>query len=282
VNNTVDPERRGPDFVIIGAMKSGTTSLFRWLNHHTGSDLCPIKETHYFSRNWNKGLPWYLDLFRDVDPEKVTGEASPSYSHPDNCEAVAERLHQTFPDVKILYVVRHPIDRMRSEFRHEVQRGREKREFDVALQSQDRPYWRRSRYWSCIEPFVERFDRQQIMVPRFEDMVADSGETWYAILEHLGLENERRHEVEANRTTGKAGFRGLTKVMYSMGFGRAERLVPPSVRKALRPLFFTESKKYFELASTCKRPVPAAIEAKIWEDIARLEGWMGRDRIWDR
>lgn len=273
---------RGPDFVIIGAMKSGTTSLFRWLNSHSECDLCQIKETHFFSRNWHRGLPWYLDLFRQVEATRMTGEASPSYTHPDNCEAVADRLYNTFPNAKIIYLVRDPIGRMRSEFRHEVQRDRESREFDVALESEDRPYWRRSMYWSCLQPFTSRFDRERVKVIRFEDLVSEENDTWFDVLDYLGLAREERQEIKINKTSGKAGFRGLTRVMYSSGFGRIGGKMPASIRKTLRPLFFTESDDYFKLVNTCRRSVPAGVEAQVWEDIEKLEQWSGGGQLWER
>ncbi len=218
------PAKTGPDFVIIGAMKSGTTSLFRWLKAHSECDLCPMKETHFFSRNWDRGLSWYEGLFCEIEADKVTGEASPSYTHPDNSELVAERLYSTFPNTRILYVIRDPIDRMRSEFRHEVQRNRENREFDVALLSEDRPYWRRSMYWSCVNPFVSRFDRQNVKVIKFEDLVSEEDGAWQEVLEFWALAG-KKHEpgTKINKTTGKAGFRPLNTSGLFAGSGQVGR-----------------------------------------------------------
>jgi hypothetical protein len=273
---------RGPDFVIVGAMKSGTTSVYRWLSDHSGCDFCQLKEPHFFSLNWHRGLDWYSSLYSKGAEGNITGEASQSYTHPDYSEVVAARMHKVIPDTKILYIVRHPLERMRSEYRHQVQRKRENKPFGQALLSHDCVYSRRSQYWSCIQPFVERYDPEKILVIRFEDLVSEDTGPWRDVLRFLGLGPAERSENKFNSTAGKSGFRTVTRMLYSVGLGRAENYVPSSVRKILRPLFLTNSDRFRDLMDTHHQTIPASVEADVWNDIENFESWLGRGHLWRR
>lgn len=118
----------GPDFMIIGAMKCGTTSLFNYLNEHP--DIHTLKhvpkEIHFFDEqmNYQKGIGWYLNQF----PKKnlahdffLTGEATPIYL---TRKSIARRIAGQFPDLKIIIILRNPVDRALSHYKHYKQLGR--------------------------------------------------------------------------------------------------------------------------------------------------------------
>jgi hypothetical protein len=131
-----------PDFVIAGAGKSGTTSLWQYLAEHPNVASSTIKEVHFFNRNFHRGINWYrahFPLATVSDSQgagiarKITGDATPSYLyHP----LVPERLAAVIPNVKILLLLRNPVDRTFSHYQLKIKRRQEKRAFDEAIESQ--------------------------------------------------------------------------------------------------------------------------------------------------
>ncbi|MEM6898341.1 MAG: sulfotransferase domain-containing protein [Pseudomonadota bacterium] len=101
-----------PTFIIIGAMKCGTTSLHSYLDRHPDTSMSDPKEVDFFSgSNSDKSVEWYASLF---DPDKpVRGEASQDYSkgHHPLYKGAPERMKALIPDVKLIYLVRDPIER---------------------------------------------------------------------------------------------------------------------------------------------------------------------------
>lgn len=120
------------DFLVIGAQKSGTTSLFHYLRAHPRIHIPFVKEIGFFSneRKFRKGVQWYLKHFSDAEPHQIVGEVSPQYmAHP----AAPGRIHSLFPDTRLIAVLRNPIDRAHSAYRMAVRRGGEKRAVEEAL-----------------------------------------------------------------------------------------------------------------------------------------------------
>lgn len=109
---------RDPDFLIIGAQKCGTTSLFHYLDQHPDLDMSIDKEIHFFDIHFNKGLDWYRSQFPKVKPDRITlaGEASPYYIfHP----LVPKKIAETYPKMRFIVLLRNPVERAFSQFHHE-------------------------------------------------------------------------------------------------------------------------------------------------------------------
>ena len=89
---------RLPDFIIVGALKSGTTTLFRWLATHPGTSL-KTKEPHFFSGEaaWGRGIDWYRSLFEAAGDDVVTGEASATYTSMAAAPIAAARIAEVVP-----------------------------------------------------------------------------------------------------------------------------------------------------------------------------------------
>ena len=113
-----------PTFLIIGAMKGGTTSLHRYLRQHPEVFMPARKELNFFldeytgppidppeERNWSRGIAWYKHQFADVARERAVGEASANYSRYPTYPGVAESIAAVVPNVRLVYLVRNPIDR---------------------------------------------------------------------------------------------------------------------------------------------------------------------------
>lgn len=120
-----------PDFIIIGTQRGGTTSLFNYLNVHPQIHLPIIKEIHYFDLQSKKTSNWYFAHFPMRYPKSkfITGEASPYYLfHPD----VAMRVAQLLPEIRLIVLLREPVARAYSHYRHSLELGLEHRSFETA------------------------------------------------------------------------------------------------------------------------------------------------------
>src|SRR5215210_7255111 len=109
---------RLPDFLVIGAMKAGTTTLYNHLRGHPDIFMTSYKEPEFFvaEKTWGRGTAWYQRLFADAPDAARLGEASTSYSKCTEFTGVPERIHSLIPDVQLLYVLRHPIARIESMY----------------------------------------------------------------------------------------------------------------------------------------------------------------------
>ncbi len=130
------PIRLRPCFIVIGGQRCGTTSLFKYILQHPEVASPLGKEIHYFDLHFNKGLPWYLAHFPKAPRNHgsiLTGEASPYYIfHP----LVPERIAGVLPRVKIIAILRNPVERAYSHFQHEKRKGREKLSFEKAIEAE--------------------------------------------------------------------------------------------------------------------------------------------------
>jgi hypothetical protein len=134
------PIRVLPDFLIIGAQKSGTTSLFNSLVNHS-CVVKPIwKEIHFFDNFYNRGINWYKSCFHTsifkyyqrIQSQKkvITGEATPYYLYHPLC---AQRISKILPNVKLIVLLRNPIDRAYSHYAMSVRQGWENLSFEDAI-----------------------------------------------------------------------------------------------------------------------------------------------------
>ncbi len=123
-----------PDFVIIGAMKGGTTSLYDLLTQHPNVQRAALKELHYFDDNFDKGIEWYRSQFsppRWKDRQKfITGEATPTYlSHPP----VPERMAEVVPQARLIVLLRNPVDRAYSHYQMTIRNIWQTRSFEEVV-----------------------------------------------------------------------------------------------------------------------------------------------------
>ena len=176
-----------PTFVIIGAMKSGTTSLYQYVGHHPDVFMSNPKELHFFSRPGKHDVDWYSGHFTSAAGMRAIGEASASYTTYPDSEGVPERMASVIPEARLIYLVRHPIERMRSHYLHRLGAGKESAPIERAL-IEDPIYLRTSCYAEQIERFLEHYPRDQVMIVESERMRADRESTLHRILEFLGVD----------------------------------------------------------------------------------------------
>ena len=168
-----------PTFLIIGGTKCGTTSLFAYLDAHPDVFMAP-KELRYFSaaHNHHRGPSWYRAQFEGAEGFAAVGEASNAYTRDPVYPGVPERIARLLPEARLLYLVRDPMRRIESHWRHRLVTGTEWRSADAALRA-DPGYVAASLYGRQLSLYLDRFERERILVVRSEGLFAEP-DRWLA------------------------------------------------------------------------------------------------------
>lgn len=264
-------------------MKSGTTTLFRWLEQHPQVRLPAVKEPDFFSDDvaWGRGIDWYADHFRSVPEGLHTGEASVSYTDPRWAPVAARRLHETVPDARLVCVLRHPVERMRSHYRHEVQRGRERRDFVDAVSDVRSAYVLRSCYASALRPWVETAPPAQLHVVHFESVFADASE-WDRLTDFLGLSRVPRPTSAHNVTADKSGFSPAMRVLWDRGLVQRLPRPPRLLRPLARRMLLRNPDAASALNDSARTGVPGAVMDVLHREATELEALVPALRAdWD-
>jgi hypothetical protein len=212
---------RLPDFVVIGAMKSGTTSLHGYLDDHPDVFVSHPKELDFFldQGNWARGLDWYTDHFSAAPPEAVLGEVSPSYSQTHLYPEVPSRMAARLPNAKLVYVIREPVERIRSMYAHLVIDGLESAPIDEAVKANG-DYVETSRYAARIGSFAPAFADGRMLVITTEQLRDKPVATLDAVAGFIGA----RPWSELDRPMPDArNITGDRRVEHAMGLRLKER-----------------------------------------------------------
>lgn len=186
-----------PNFLIIGAAKSGTTALYHYLRQHPQVFMNPHKETNFFAFEGQRvdfrgpgdekmaestitNLQAYRKQFEAVSDEMAIGEASPWYLYSNRA---AQNIRCHIPGVKLLAILRNPVDRAFSSYLHVIRDGRESLTFEEGLLAEEERisrgweyiwHYRRAGFYAAqVERFLELFPREQMRFYLYDDLVAD-------------------------------------------------------------------------------------------------------------
>jgi hypothetical protein len=187
-------QRRSPNLFIIGAMKSGTSTLHRVLDTHPRIQMSEPKEPSYFVADTaanqdfaHRGLDAYLQLFEGAPQALYRGEASTNYTKAPLLPCPAARLAAFSPSARLIYVVRNPVERAIGHYWHRVQNHAESRRLLDALLVDDH-YLTVGDYARQLEPYVNCFDRAQVFVLTLEMLQARTERALADLFEWLGLD----------------------------------------------------------------------------------------------
>lgn len=186
-----------PNFIVIGAPKAATTSVCAALAEHPEVYMFPHKGTQFFNRRYDFGWDWYLSLFKESGGAKAIGEGSANYAAGMRDAPVAERMARHLPDAKLIYLVRHPLDRIESHFAQAIDNGMTFPSFSEAVKTFP-PLIEASRYWSRLNDFREHYPDEQILVLFYEDFRDDAGRVLRRCLEFLDVSTD--YEPSSNST----------------------------------------------------------------------------------
>lgn len=191
------------DFMILGAQRAGTTTLYEILKRQPSLVACQPKEPHFFSlaANWKAELESYHHRFAQR-PGCRYFEGSTSYAFsPQNRLCVWKDLREYNPRLRFIYLVRNPIERIVSAYMLYYEKGLTDLSLDEAVVS-DRMLIDATRYYSQALPYVEAFGRDRVHFIEFEDFVANPAPVMQGLSEFLGVPIQGPFEVHSNASLG--------------------------------------------------------------------------------
>lgn len=258
------------DLMIVGAQKAATSTLFETLRQ-TGRIVCSDpKEPQFFSTcaNWKKELPRYHVMFKQRAGSMYC-EASTTYTfYPHRNLEIWNDIYDYNKDVRIIYIVRNPLDRIVSHYKHSFRRGYTKGSLEKFILNYPLPL-SISRYYEQIEPFIERFGRDQVLLLEYDDVTSRSPQMLHRLAQFTGInieEFERVGSVHQNSSETVAHHRLRTAF-------RAVERVHPGAAKALMKTFNPSPDHKPEFPPALKR----AVLRRLSGDIDKLEILMDRD-----
>ena len=268
-------------FFIIGAQKAGTTSLYRYLSTHPDIFASPIKETKFFLKPTptTEDRDAYRSLFAERAAERWVFEASPHYTQYPRYVGVPDRLRAAFPDARLIYILRHPVDRIYSHylFRLSSTDAREHRDFDEAIRTNP-IYVNTSRYHMQLAEYLRVFPQAQIKVLLFEDLIADPRTALRSLFEFLDVDPgfvppniDRAYKETSERTM-------IAPLLLRLKQSAAYKRLPWRVRDWMRRSFRTAPPAKSEILT------PESynqLHRQLRDDVERLREYLQRDLPWD-
>jgi hypothetical protein len=274
-------DRHLPNFLIIGAMRSGTTSLTRYLRSNPQVFMAQPKELHFFDFEYDQGEDWYRRHFEDAGDVHAVGEATPNYLY---LEEAMPRLAALVPDARLVAILRNPVDRAYSHYWHNRSVGREELSFEEALTSEPerirsddphpRAYWSyvdRGRYVHQLRRVRDLYPRDSLRVLLFDDLLSEPEETYRSTCRFIGADPDHRPPELGEPVNGFVTFRSRTLRSIT-------QRMPRSARRAVGRLN-ARSESYPPMSAATREGLVDGFRA----DNAALARWLGRDLSeWDR
>jgi hypothetical protein len=247
------PIRILPSFIIIGAKKCGTTSLFHYLSEHPNIGAPTWKEISYFNNHFRKGNLWYKSFFPISIPNSesqdlITGEATASYI--GNPQA-PQRIASTLPNVKLIVLLRNPIDRAYSHYHHTKRIGRENLDFEDAIASEELrlekienksqesgfnyhkaynyTYLSSGKYAEQLKNWFNLFNKQQLLILKSEDFFDRPEAIYQQVINFLNLPH------------------WSPKSFKKYNYNRYSQTIQPRTKKDLKEYFQPHNQKLYEL-----------------------------------
>jgi hypothetical protein len=202
-----------PNFLVIGAPRSGTTWIDKNLREHPDVYMPKHKELHFFDVHYERGLPYYESFFADWKQQRAVGEATPDYIHGQYTTRDIPRLiKQHLPDVKLIASLRNPVDRAYSRFWN----SKAKYEQNIGLSFEEKlrqkpEFIREGFYGAQLQRFFELFPRERILVLLYDDMIEDPRGFMRRMYQFLDVDPDFVSGCESHRVNAAAGKKYLAR-----------------------------------------------------------------------
>ena len=288
-----------PNFIVIGAARCGTTALHHFLGQHPQVFMCPVKEPNFFAFDGALGdlrgpgtaqladhsvvdREAYQALFEGVHGEAAVGEVSPRYLFSRGC---AERIRRQLPDVRLIAILRHPVERAWANFIGHRKDGWETCvDFRDAFRAEPGRiaagqsmglHFSAGRYAERLQEYYDRFERSRIQVHLFDDLQHDPATLLATLFDFLGVDPS--FAIDTSRRHNPSGEirNPVVRVLWqrSEGLRRSSRRWIP---QSWRDLAYTHIMRNLE-----RRELPRDLRAEFIpyyrDDILRLSDLIGRD-----
>jgi hypothetical protein len=266
-----------PNFLIVGAQKAGTTSLWHYLRSHEDVFLPDNKEPGYFAEEfgWNNGNRWYERFFTGAEECHAIGEASTFYTMYPYFKGVPKRIASVLPDVRIIYMMRDPIERMRSCYVQLLTDGQERRPMKEAL-FLDPGYVYLSRYAMQIGQYFDYFPESQILLMTAEDLRFRRAESIRRVLSFLNVSEDAPIDLfaEENQSSGKRAPRASGRLVMRVADCDA---FPSRVRRGTRELlrFKPMTRAILDHETELDDHLRKRLVDLVLPDVAELGRWLG-------
>ena len=173
-----------PNYLVIGAPRSGTSWLARNLRTHPQVYLSPEKEIHFFDRHYTKGIAWYENLFKGLE-EIAVGEVTPRYLYG---EKVPGLIHQVLPDVKLIASLRDPAERAYSHYCYRHKENKKAVSFEQQI-IKNPQLIEECMYAVNLQRYYDLFPKSNILILRYEDIKSGPDEYMRSIFRFLGVDD---------------------------------------------------------------------------------------------
>ena len=305
---------RTPNLFIVGAPKSGTTSLYEYLKDHPQVFMSVVKEPCYFAADlafdhsgnflvYERDAKLYDDLWTDAGDARVLGEGSTRYLYSHDAPAL---IHKASPDARIVAMLRNPVDMIHSLHAHKLAAGTEDiTDFKEALNSEaDREQGRRlpahsnpklstyrdrAKFGEQLPRWFDEFGRDNVRVIIFEDMVKDSPAEFRSLLEFLGIDPNYTPESFAAHNTAHGARSTLIRRVLNGRFPQwlVWGLLPTIVGDARTRGFVRRFRhSWFHRKPITRGKISVELRQRLEDDfapdVARLSALLGRDmaQLW--
>lgn len=299
------------DFIIIGAQKSATTSLYKYLRPHPKIFMSSAKEAPFFSQanlyhaGWER---FAADYFEGAQDDLLWGTASPQYM---GNSLAPSRIHKMMPDVRLIALLRNPVDRTYSHYTMSVRRGNDGRDFDTAVDDLLKPealhdarmtmpvtkpdntdedesghYVVWSEYGRILNEFLKYFPKEQLLVVYMDDLIAKPEEVYRQVIDFIGIVDDGH--VPAN--VGKVYHKGGTQRMIPESWREALKTnslfrffwdkVPENLRVRIRYVYEQKNIKTGSGQEGPSEPANIKLIQHFSEDIKQLEAITGNQVPW--
>ncbi|MEM8486590.1 MAG: sulfotransferase [Bacteroidota bacterium] len=298
---------RFPDFILIGAAKSGTTALFYYLSQHPEVFACPVREPNFFAlqdtpaeelpalfsgpgdretvgRNSVTDLQAYHALFKGAQPGQVVGEVSPLYLyHPDAASNIARQV----PQAKLIVVLRNPVARAHASFLHLRRDGREPCTHfgeGLLLEKERRTagwehlwhYEAMGRYAAQVERYLALFPRTQLLFLLYDDFVADAPSVLARCFSFLDV--DAAFEPDLSRKPNRSGIPRVKPLQqFLSGTSALKKVLVRYLPAQTRGRLVSGVQRLNLARPALEKRIANKLQAAYKEDIEQLQDLIDRD-----
>lgn len=279
-----------PNFFIVGAPRSGTTSLYEYLKSVPGIYMSPLKEPHYFGpdlatrydmrvvKGKNVGLLMnnkaaYLKLFRDAKDSVAAGEASASYL---SDRTAPTRIRDVVPEARIIAILRDPAKRAYSHYLMHVREGIQRRSFGETMRAPC--YVEPGFYGEQVTRYLEAFGAGKMKILIFEEFIQDTSAAVREVLQFLGVNGEPQVSTAEAHNALALPRSSLARVILGSNLARhaAHSLIPAPLRRMARTRFLLRKSAVAPMGEEERH----FLEQLYREDVKRLREILGRSLPW--
>jgi len=281
-----------PNFFIVGAPKAGTTSLYMYLRKISGIYMSPEKEPNYFSINYNpkkritkiRDRGRYLKLFKNVNNEKIIGEASTSYlADPD----APKLIHQISPNAKILISLRDPVERKYSNYLMRFRNAGTQNSFHDEINLKEKNLTKNNEstvtkqqfYFQNVKRYFEMFGRNQVKIIFFEEFIKNPLTTINDILMFLELDS-KLNSIENIKHNTFVTAKGPVAAFFL-------KITSYRIFRSIVQIFPSDSRTFLKNVLTKEQPKPEmdlkdrkTLVEYFKNDVEQLQNLLGRKLPW--